>query len=431
MKSFRASICLLSLVVAAASCGGGGADGGSPEPPPGDGFSRELVFNQAPADGDPVRGQAVFGIAADGVHGDDTEALFTGFSPKAGVDVTANGRTCFSCHRPDANFMINPLLPLDENLPADDPLVDPAAIVADSGGNPDAPQLLNDFGLVLIRPHRFALPPSDPRHQAFAWRKSLSNLNLVFARGFLHDLRTVDLIATDVGAAMSHTQDLDLDHDDMIPVQAMHDLAAFQLGLLTDPALRPLALGLGTPGFQALVDDPFATVPVRTDSERRGREVFVRDCFTCHDVPNVFNNRAHRDLSVGAPIGQGFDIGVAQANLLALDFRNFDRATGERHVVELPLADDDGTTVVVSVVHDPGMALITGRLSDLGRFKVPQLRNLRLGAPYFHDCSVPDLEGVVAYFDSPLYNESADGRRFPIAMTSREQADLLAFLRLL
>jgi cytochrome c peroxidase len=142
-------------------------------------------------------------------------------------------------------------------------------------------------------------------------------------------------MSTDVGAAMSHTQDLDLDHDDMIPVQAMHD------------------------------------------------------------------------------------------------FRNFDRATGERHVVELPLTDDDGTTVVVPIVHDPGMALITGRLSDLGRFKVPQLRNLRRGAPYFHDCSVPDLEGVVAYFNSPLYGASADGRRFPIAMTPQEQADLLAFLRIL
>ena len=102
--------------------------------------------------------------------------------------------------------MINPLLPLDANLPPDDPLIVPEAILADSGGNPDAPALLNAFGLVLIRPCQFTLPPSDPRHQAFGWRKSLTNLNLVFARGFLHDLRTVDLMSTDVGAAMSHTQ---------------------------------------------------------------------------------------------------------------------------------------------------------------------------------------------------------------------------------
>src|SRR5262249_33905663 len=129
--------------------------------------------------------------------------------------------------------------------------------------------------------------------------------------------------------------------------------------------------------------------------------------------------------------GEGQNIGVAEANLLGLDFRNFDPATGERHVVELPLVDDDGSTVVVPLAQDPGLALITGRLADLGKFKIPQLRNLRLGKPYFHDCSVPDLESVVAYFNSPLYNESPDGRRSPIAETGQEQADLLAFLRLL
>lgn len=421
---------ILLLVLLASACGGGAAQAPN-GPPPADGFSYELSFNRAPDDGDPARGQAVFGIAPDGTSGDDTDALFTGFSPKAGVEITANGRTCFSCHRPEANFMINPLLPLDQHLPPDDALVLESAVVADSGGNPDAPRLLNDFGLVLIRPHRFKYPADDPRHQAFGWRKSLSNLNLVFARGFLHDLRTVDLPATDVGAAMSHTQDLDLDHDDMIPVQAMHDLAAFQLTLLTDPALRPLADGPGSPGYQALVDDPYATVPIRTEEERRGRDVFQRDCFGCHDVPNVFNNRAHRDPVAEAPIGQGFNIGVAEANLLGLDFRNFDPATGIKHIVELPLKNEHGETVVVPLQQDPGMALITGRVEDLGRFKVPQLRNLRLGKPYFHDCSVPDLPSVIAYFNSPLYNDSVDGRRFPIAMTEQEQADLLAFLLLL
>ena len=431
MKSRILASALIVVAALASSCGGGGGGDGGVAPPPADGFSRELVFSPPPPDGDPVRGQAVFGIAADGIHGDDSQALFTGFSEKAGVEITANGRTCFSCHRPEANFMLNPLLPLDEHLEPDDALIRSDAVLADSAGNPDAPRLLNEFGLILIRPHRFKLPASDPRHQAFAWRKVPTNLNVVFARGFLNDLRGIDLPRTDLGASMSHTQNLDLDHDDMIPLQAMHDLAAFQATLLTDPALAPLAGGPGTPGYQTLVDDPFATVPVQSDAERRGRDVFARDCFGCHDVPNVFNNRAHRDPSAGAPIGQGFDIGVAQANLLGLDFRNFDASTGQRTVVELTLGTDDGATVVVPLDQDPGMALITGRFEDLGRFKVPQLRNLRFGKPYFHDGSVPDLEGVVAYFNSPLYNESADGRRFPIAMTAQEQADLLAFLRVL
>lgn len=131
------------------------------------------------------------------------------------------------------------------------------------------------------------------------------------------------------------------------------------------------------------------------------------------------------------PVGEGFNIGVAEANMLSLDFRNFNPETGEKEVVHLPLRDAAGKTVVVALNQDPGLGLITGRLEDLGKFKVPQLRNLRLGKPYFHDCSAPDLQAVIAYFTSPAYNASADGQRFPIALTAEEKADLLAFLLLL
>ena len=414
------------LVLLACGCG----DSRSSDRPEG-AFSQALVFNQAPAGSDAARGRAVFGLAADGVHGDPSGGLFTGFSDKAGTAITANGRTCFSCHRPEANFMINPLLPLDQHVAPDDPLVRADAVVADSAGNPDAPRLLNDFGLVLIRPHRFAATPDDPRFQAFGWRKSMTNLNTVFGHGFLNDLRTADMPSTDTGAAMSHTQNLNDNHDDMILGQAMEDLAAFQFTLFTDPALRPLAVGESDPSFERLARDRFATVPVSTAQERRGQEVFERNCFPCHNVPNVFNNRSHRDPAFGIPVGEGFNIGVAEANMLSLDFRNFDPATGQKQVVNLPLVDPDGRSVIVSLNQDPGIGLITGRLEDLGTFKVPQLRNLRLGKPYFHDCSAPDLQAVIAYFNSPAYNTSADGQRFPIAMSPEEQADLLAFLLLL
>jgi hypothetical protein len=396
-----------------------------------DGFSDTLVFNQAPAGTDAVHGRAVFGIAADGVSGDSSQALFVGFSNEAGQEITSNGRSCFTCHRPEANFMLNPLLPLDQHIPADDPLIAPDAVLADSDGNPDAPALLNDFGLILIRPNRFNFGAGDPRFQAIAWRKVPTNLNTVFAHGFLHDLRTADIESTDLGAAMSHTQNLNLNHDDMIPAQDMQDLAAFQFTLFTDPALQSLAAGPSDPGYQRLADEPFATVPVSTEQEHRGEQVFQENCFPCHNVPNVFNNRSHRGPALGIPVGEGFNIGVAEANMLHLDFRNFDPQTGEKQVVNLPLVNAEGRTVVVALTQDPGLALITGRLEDLGKFKVPQLRNLRLGQPYFHDCSAANLQAVIAYFNSPAYNNSPDGQRYPISLSAEEQSDLLAFLNLL
>lgn len=421
-----AAAALMLMMVVAGGCGDGNGTSQTT-----DGFSDSLVFNQATAGADAAHGRAVFGIAADGVSGDSTQALFVGFSNRAGQEITSNGRSCFSCHRPQANFMLNPLLPLDEHVAADDPLIAPDAVLADSDGNPDAPRLLNDFGLILIRPNRFSATPDDPRFQAITWRKVPTNLNTVFAHGFLHDLRTADMESTDLGAAMSHTQNLNLNHDDMIPAQDMHDLAAFQFTLFTDPALQSLAAGPSDPGYRRLADDPFATVPVSNEQERRGEQVFQENCFTCHDVPNVFNNRAHRDPALGIPVGRGFNIGVAEANMLHLDFRNFDPQTGEKHVVNLPLLDEAGRTVEVPLTQDPGLALITGKLEDLGEFKVPQLRNLRQSKPYFHDCSAPDLQAVIAYFNSPAYNDSPGGQLYPISLSAEEQADLLAFLNLL
>ena len=44
---------------------------------------------------------------------------------------------------------------------------------------------------------------------------------------------------------------------------------------------------------------------------------------------------------------------------------------------------------------DRGRFLLTGDTSDDRVFKVPSLRNVAVTAPYFHDGSVPTLDGAV------------------------------------
>ena len=68
---------------------------------------------------------------------------------------------------------------------------------------------------------------------------------------------------------------------------------------------------------------------------------------------------------------------------------------------------------------DPGRALITGRWSDIGRFKGPMLRALSARAPYFHNGMASDLQAVVEFDDT----------RFGIGFTPQEKSDLIAFLR--
>jgi cytochrome c peroxidase len=99
--------------------------------------------------------------------------------------------------------------------------------------------------------------------------------------------------------------------------------------------------------------------------------------------------------------------------------------------VVLPLAKEDGGTVELPVTFDVGLAASTARYEDVGRFKVPQLRGVKNNAPYFHDNSAMTLAEVVDYFDSPQYNNSKDGKRFPIHLNNGEKADLLAFLDIL
>ncbi len=70
------------------------------------------------------------------------------------------------------------------------------------------------------------------------------------------------------------------------------------------------------------------------------------------------------------------------------------------------------------VTNDPGLALITGKCADIGKFTVPQLRALAAREPYFHDGSAATLKDVVLFYD----------RRFEIGFTSQEILDLVNFL---
>ena len=56
---------------------------------------------------------------------------------------------------------------------------------------------------------------------------------------------------------------------------------------------------------------------------------------------------------------------------------------------------------------------------------------MRLNAPYFHDNSAMTLEEVIEYFDSPAYNQSRDGGRYPIHLSHSQKKDLLEFLKIL
>ena len=136
---------------------------------------------------------------------------------------------------------------------------------------------------------------------------------------------------------------------------------------------------------------------------------FQGTCTTCHDSPNV------GDHSIIAPL----NIGLADESRRTQDMPLYT-------LQEKCLTQSDGSKVVgpscpaVSVT-DPGRALISGKFTDIGKFKGPILRGLAARAPYFHNGSAADLGAVVDF-----YNE-----RFGAGIVGQDKEDLIAFLRAL
>jgi len=118
-------------------------------------------------------------------------------------------------------------------------------------------------------------------------------------------------------------------------------------------------------------------------------------CTTCHNSPNVGNH------SVALPL----NIGLADAS---------------RRTPDMPLYTlRHKTTNAIVRTTDPGLALITGKWKDIGRFKGPILRGLAARPPYFHNGFAASLEDVVEFYDT----------RFDMQMTHHEKRDMVAFLR--
>jgi cytochrome c peroxidase len=145
------------------------------------------------------------------------------------------------------------------------------------------------------------------------------------------------------------------------------------------------------------------------------------NCAACHSGPML------NETNEFEPFGRGQrfrSIGVSELN-----------AAGNP-VMDFVFRDPDGKTTVVSSP-DPGRALITGDASDpiesVNAFKIPSLWGVSRTAPYFHDNSAKMLEDVLrhyAQFFAIVTDPSIDGDP-PLILTEQDQADIIAFLKLL
>jgi len=127
-----------------------------------------------------------------------------------------------------------------------------------------------------------------------------------------------------------------------------------------------------------------------SDSAIRGRELFLSDrakCFDCHFSPDFTGD----------------------------EFKNIGLYDEKKY-------------------KDKGRFEVSKDQADLGKFKVPGLRNIAVTAPYMHDGSFVSLKDVIEYYSDPFkfvpnpINMDTTLLK-PLNFTTQEKTDLEAFLR--
>lgn len=128
-----------------------------------------------------------------------------------------------------------------------------------------------------------------------------------------------------------------------------------------------------------------------TPAQRRGRVLFMNKakCFDCHFSPDFTGD----------------------------EFKNVGTYNGEN-------------------MNDVGRFAITKDSADLGKFKVPGLRNITQTAPYMHNGMFRTLEEVIEFYDNPqkIVPDAVNIDTLlqkPLGLTIEEKADLLSFLKAL
>lgn len=333
-----------------------------------------------------------------------------------------NGRTCLTCHSRETGtvapedaqerFRRHPKDPLFLHDGSDD-----------RQGNGVYRMLKDATILVEVPlPENVSLADDPTARSVILARGIPSTLNTPALDPVLMlDGRQPDLIRQALGAIHDHFQNTEEPDE-----KDLRRIAEFQLtsGFFSSHELRRFASGGPAPTLP----------PGRTESEKRGRRFFedvpinpvtkAGSCAACHGGPML--NQTNQFLPLPVKPGSRFQ------NVLVSEFN----AAGNR-VREFIFKNPDGTTTLVKSP-DPGRALITGdalspAFDSVNAFKIPSLWGVRDTAPYFHDNSAKTLEDVVRHYDlffATIFRIPTNGKP-PFFLTEQEQADIVAYLRLL
>jgi hypothetical protein len=394
-----------------------------------------------------------------------------------------NGRTCFTCHRPESGWTITPSgvrerfeasAGLDPIFRTNDGSNSPNADVGSVAARRVAYSMLLTKGLIRVgiglpAGAEFTLESVDDpygfasSHELSLFRRPPPSANLAFLSTVMWDGRetfpgqtiTFDLLDQANGATTGHAQGIPLS------TEQRQQIVDFETGLFTAQVYDFAAGDLGTQGakggpkalskqdFYIGINDPLGLNPKGTafspvvftnfaawarltsshdDEEDEGR---IAARLAVARGEELFNNRR---IDIRGVKGLNDDLNVVSipgtcttchdspnvGNHSVAAPLDIGLTDASRRTPDLPLYTLRNKVTGQTVqTTDPGRALVTGKWKHIGRFKGPVLRGLAARAPYFHNGSAATLADAVRF-----YND-----RFAIGFTDQEISDLVAFLR--
>ena len=157
------------------------------------------------------------------------------------------------------------------------------------------------------------------------------------------------------------------------------------------------------------------------DSAKRGWELFNTQarCNKCHALTDT-----QRDVTVFTDNDfHNIGIGIIRHNVVALSLEAEQLIkSGDTSAIDRAAIQTDMSAL--------GRFLITKEEKDIASFKTPDIRNVLVTAPYFHDGSQETLWDVIDHYNKGdgLQNPYLDEDIQPLSLTENDIDDLVAFL---
>ena len=309
-----------------------------------------------------------------------------------------------------ANFLVNPILG-EDNTPASNTNTDAGATLGRALFYDK--RLSTNQTISCASCHQQAHGFSDPRQFSTGFDGSLgtrnsmglSNARWYQRKKFFWDERAATL-----------------EDQTLMPIQN-----PVEMGMTLDALTNRLA---AEPFYTNLFAQAFGSTAITTNRISRALAQFVRSIVTTQSRYDIGLTNSFANFTAEEEQGRQLFFGLNGSKVTCSVCHITD------NFVQTTIIDNNGLEFPYV---DKGIGGISGVTTELGKFKVPSLRNIELTGPYMHDGRFTNLEQVVEFYNSGVVSNanlslplrSVGGAPLRLNLTTAQKAALVAFMKTL